>query len=117
MTVIHKMHYGLKCDHCKVMFSEEFDYYDIDESGVVDYATENEWVVVEGSGQWVECVKDGATRTLGKLYEVLGEIDRQYKIMDDDGDEWWYRRRFFIPCPAPANHLCPTCNEKLNEED
>ena len=50
----------------------------------------------EGSTEWVE-VKDGlaGSLTIGKIYEVL-EIDGgDYRIIDDEGEDYLYPTEFF----------------------
>ncbi|MFQ5864829.1 MAG: hypothetical protein ACE5IW_06315 [bacterium] len=50
----------------------------------------------EGSQQWLE-VKDGlaGSLTIGKIYEVL-EIDgADYRIIDDEGEDYLYPAEFF----------------------
>lgn len=50
----------------------------------------------EGSTEWVE-VKDGlaGSLTIGKIYEIL-EIDGgDYRIIDDEGEDYLYPAEFF----------------------
>lgn len=50
----------------------------------------------EGSKEWVE-VQDGlaGSLTIGKIYEVL-EIDgADYRIIDDEGEDYLYPAEFF----------------------
>lgn len=63
----------------------------------------------EGSTQWVE-VKDGlaGSLTVGKIYEVL-EIDGgDYRIIDDEGEDYLYPIEFFKivnATPLERNYL------------
>ena len=61
----------------------------------------------------IKCINNDLVRrwlTIGKTYDVL-EIDKDgfYKILNDDGNEWWYIETHFKQVVAEMR------NEKINK--